>query len=148
MSSANEDLIRRWFEEVWNKGNMEAIDEMSAPHAVGRGQAQHGVEIHGTQSFKPFARMLRSAFPDIHIEIEDTFSAGDKVVARWSATMTHRGEFMGIVATGKTARVTGISIQQIQDGRIVRAWDNWDQLALLVQIGKVMPADFMAWEAR
>lgn len=142
MSSENVALILRWFEEVWNKGRMEAIGEMCRPDAIGHGQAQHKLDI-GLHEFRQFALDLRAAFPDIHITIHETLAQGDKVVARWSATMTHTGPFLGIAATGKKAEVTGTSIQRIVDGKIAEGWDNWDQLGLLVQIGAVPAAQFV-----
>jgi predicted ester cyclase len=96
--------------------------------------------------FKQFARGLRSAFPDINVTINDTLAQGDQVVARWSATMTHTGPFLGMAATGRKATVTGMSIQRIVDGKIVEGWDNWDQLGLLVQIGAVPAVQFASEE--
>jgi steroid delta-isomerase-like uncharacterized protein len=142
MSNENIALIRCWFEEVWNKGRLEAIDEMCRADAIGHGQAQHKLDI-GLNEFRVFARDLRTAFPDMHITIHETLAHGDKVVARWSATMTHTGPFLGIAATGKKAEVTGTSIQRIVDGKIAEGWDNWDQLGLLVQIGAVPAAQFV-----
>jgi steroid delta-isomerase-like uncharacterized protein len=142
MAQENSALIRRWFEEVWNKGRTEAIDEMSAPDVIGHGQAQHDTDI-GLAEFKIFAADLHSAFPDIKVVIDQTIEQGDKVVARWTSTMTHTGEFLGFPATGKKATITGTSIQRILNGKIVEGWDNWDQLGLLVQIGAVPSAHFV-----
>jgi steroid delta-isomerase-like uncharacterized protein len=143
MSHENSALIRRWFEEVWNKGRTEAIDEMTSPDIVGHGQAQHDTDI-GLKEFKPFVVSLRNAFPDMKVEIDQTFEEGDKVVARWTSTMTHKGDFLGIAPTGKKVSITGTTIQRILNGKIVEGWDNWDQLGLLVQIGAVNPAHFVA----
>jgi steroid delta-isomerase-like uncharacterized protein len=137
----NAEFIRHWFEEVWNKGRMDAIDEMASADAVGHGQAEHAVDL-GLVEFKHFVRSLRIAFPDIHVTIHDTLAQGDRVVARWSANMTHTGPFLGISATGRKATVTGISIQRIVGGKIVEGWDNWDQLGLLVQIGAAPAVQF------
>jgi|ERR1700680_272672 len=139
----NAQFIRRWFEEVWNKGRMEAIEEMCLPNAIGHGQAQHKVDV-GLQEFKQFARSLRSAFPDIRVTIHETLAQGDKVIARWSAVMVHSGTFLGVAPTGRTVEVTGMSLQRIANGKIAEAWDNWDQLGLLVQIGGVPAAEFVA----
>jgi steroid delta-isomerase-like uncharacterized protein len=143
MAQENSSLIRRWFEEVWNKGHMEAIDEMASPDVVGHGQAQHATDI-GLKEFKPFVLALRSAFPDMKINIDYVIEQGDKVVARWTSTMTHKGEFLGFVPTGKKVTVTGTTTQRISGGKIVEGWDNWDQLGLLVQIGAVPAAHFVA----
>jgi steroid delta-isomerase-like uncharacterized protein len=142
MAEENAEFIRRWFEEVWNKGRMEAIDEMASPDVIGHGQAQHATDI-GLAQFKRLARDIRSAFPDIRFVVEETISQGDKVVARWTARMTHAGTFLGIAPTGRAVTVTGTSIQRIANGSIVEGWDNWDQLGLLVQIGAVPAAKFV-----
>ena len=143
MAQENSALIRRWFEEVWNKGRMEAIDEMASPDVIGHGQAQHDTDI-GLKEFRTFAESLRTAFPDFKVTIDQVIEQGDKVVARWTTVMTHKGEFLGVAPTGKKVTITGTSIQRIVDGKIVEGWDNWDQLGLLVQIGAVNPAHFVA----
>ena len=142
MVQENSALIRRWFEEVWNQGRMEAIDEMASPDVIGHGQAQHDTDV-GLHEFRNFAVGLRSAFPDMKVVIDQTLEQGDKVVARWTSTMTHTGEFLGFPASGKKATVSGTSIQRISNGKIVEGWDNWDQLGLLVQIGAVPAAHFV-----
>jgi steroid delta-isomerase-like uncharacterized protein len=143
MAQENSMLIRRWFEEVWNHGRMEAIEEMASPDVIGHGQAQHATDI-GLKEFRVFATDLRGAFPDMKVTIDDVIEQGDKVVARWTATMTHRGQFLGMAPTGKTATITGTSTQRISGGKIVEGWDNWDQLGLLVQIGAIPAAHFVA----
>jgi len=143
MAQENSSLIRRWFEEVWNKGRMEAIDEMASPDAIGHGQAQHDTDI-GLKEFRIFATDLRRAFPDFKVTIDRVIEQGDIVVARWTTTMTHKGTFLGFPATGKKVTVSGTSMQSIENGKIVEGWDNWDQLGLLVQIGAVPAAHFVA----
>jgi steroid delta-isomerase-like uncharacterized protein len=142
MAQDNGALIRRWFEEVWNQGRMEAIDEMASPDVIGHGQAQHATDI-GLEEFRIFAKDMRSAFPDMKVTIDYIIEHGDVVVARWTATMTHKGEFLGFAPTGKKATITGTSTQRISGGKIVEGWDNWDQLGLLVQIGVVPAAHFV-----
>jgi hypothetical protein len=87
---------------------------------------------------------LRTAFPDMKVVIDHTIEEGDKVVARWTATMTHKGEFLGFAASDKQVTITGTTIERISNGKIVEGWDNWDQLGLLVQIGAVDAAHFVA----
>ncbi len=142
MAHENSALIRRWFEEVWNKGRMEAIDEMASASVIGHGQAQHDTDI-GLKEFKPFVVALRSAFPDIKIVIGHTIEQGDNVAARWTATMTHKGAFLGFASTGKKVTITGTTMLRFSNGKIVEGWDNWDQLGLLVQIGAVPAAHFV-----
>jgi len=135
MSAGNVALLRRWFEEVWNQGRLETIHELMAPECVGTGEAGAGVVLRGPQEFQAFAEKLRAAFPDIQVTIEDGFEAGDKAVVRWSGTMTHRGDQLGVPATGKQIRITGMSMVRIVNGKIVEGWDNWDQMTMMQEIG-------------
>ena len=131
----NVTLMRRWFKEVWNEGKMQTVRELLAHDAVGMGEVEDGVPVRGPAEFIPFTERLRGAFPDINIAIDDIFGSEDKVVVRWSASMTHKGDHLGMAATHKPVRLTGISIVRIANGQIAEGWDNWDQLAMLKQIG-------------
>ncbi len=131
----NIQLMRRWFQEVWNEGRMETIYELLSPDGVARGQRGAESEIRGPREFETFVREIRGSFPDIKVEVEDVFAADDKVVLRWSGVMTHSGDAPGLPASGKTVRSRGITIARFVDGRIVEGWDNWDQLGMLEQIG-------------
>src|SRR5215204_4698314 len=83
MSEENKALIRRWFEEVWNNGREDAIDEMFAAEGIAHGLVEEGDKtMRGPAGFKPFFQKFRSAFPDIEVVVEDTIAEGDKVVAR------------------------------------------------------------------
>jgi steroid delta-isomerase-like uncharacterized protein len=136
-------LIRKWFEEVWNQGREATIDAMCSKDAIGYGQAEHGTAIRGPEHFKQFWKAFLAAFSDIHVEIHETIEQGDRVAARWTLTMMHRMAFLGIAPTNKRVTVNGISIQRYADGKIVEAWDNWDQLNLLVQLGTVPAPKFL-----
>ncbi len=131
----NVALMRRWFEEVWNQGKIETVHELLAEDAIGMGQGEPDVKVRGPADFVPFVERIRGAFPDINTRIDDAFGAKDKVVVRWSATMTHKGDHLGIPASGKHVRITGMTMVHIRNGQIVEGWDNWDQLAMMQQIG-------------
>jgi steroid delta-isomerase-like uncharacterized protein len=131
----NIQLMRRWSQEVWNGGKTQTVYDLLSPNGVARGQTGPGQEIHGPAEFVPFVKHIREAFPDIHLTVEDAFGMQDKVVVKWSGTMTHNGDQLGVSATGKPVQLTGTSIARIVDGQIVEGWDNWDQLAMLEQIG-------------
>jgi steroid delta-isomerase-like uncharacterized protein len=131
----NVQLMRRWFKEVWNEGRTQTIHELFAADGVGIGEHEDGKPLRGPADFVPFAERIRGAFPDIHIVVEDAFGAEDKVAVRWSATMTHRGDHLGMPASGKPVRLTGTTIVRIRDNQIIEGWDNWDQLGMLKQIG-------------
>ena len=99
------------------------------------GELEDGVKLRGPAEFVPFAQRIRGAFPDMNVVVEDVFGAGDRVVLRWSGTMTHLGDHLGMPATGKAVQITGITIARIVNKQIVEGWDNWDQLGMLKQIG-------------
>jgi steroid delta-isomerase-like uncharacterized protein len=130
----NGELIQRWFEEVWNLGREATIDELCAKHGVGRGQTIDGSPIQGPENFKIFWKALRAAFSSIHVEAHRVVEHGDLAMLQWTITMTHSGDFMGIPATGKKVTATGMSLQRYENGKIVEAWDNWDQLGALAQM--------------
>jgi steroid delta-isomerase-like uncharacterized protein len=134
MSVENKALVRRWFEEVWNKGHVAAIDEMFAAHGTVHGL---GMDMHGPASFKPFHAAYREAFPDVKLELEDMIAEGDKVAVRWTATATHQGKGLGFAATGRQVRFNGMVFMRVQGGKLVEGWNNFDQLGLLQQLGIV-----------
>jgi steroid delta-isomerase-like uncharacterized protein len=134
MSADNKALVRRWFEEVWNKGRAGAINEMIADHSMVYGL---GADLRGPEAFKPFHTAFRSAFPDIHVELDEIIAEGDRVAARWTATGTHQGDGLGFPATGRKVRFTGMSFLQTEGDRFVAGWNNFDQLGMLQQLGIV-----------
>jgi steroid delta-isomerase-like uncharacterized protein len=136
-ASENKALIERWFEEVWNQGREELIDELRAPETVATGLAEGGAPAQGSAPFKAFFANLRGTLPDLHVTIEEMLAEGDKVAVRYSIEGTHYGDAMGVAATGQKVRIGGISMARIAGGKIAEAWNNLDQLGLLTQIGAV-----------
>ncbi|MDT7604918.1 MAG: hypothetical protein QOF61_2915 [Acidobacteriota bacterium] len=136
MSEDNGKFIRRWFEEVWNKGREEAIDEMFAADGVAHGlTGADGEPLRGAADFKPFFHTFREAFPDVEVVVEDTISEGDRVAARCTVRGLHRGDTLGYAATQLPTEFTGICIVRIRDGKIVEAWNNFDFMAMHQQLG-------------
>ena len=136
MAAHNETLVHRWFEEVWNRGRAEAIDEMLDCDGVAHGLTdQSGNELCGPEGFKPFFESFRSAFPDIQVSVEDTVTEGDKIAARCIVRGTHRGEGVGIAPTGRPVEFTGMTIVRVRDGKIVEAWNNFDFMTMFQQLG-------------
>lgn len=133
MSTQNEDLVRRWFAEVWNQGRESAIDELLASDALVDGLGEPGKQIRGPEGFKPFFRRFQAAFTDIQITVDQTIAEGEWVASRWTARMTHRGDQLGVAPTGARVLVTGMSMAQFRDGRMIAAYNSWDQLALMEQ---------------
>jgi steroid delta-isomerase-like uncharacterized protein len=135
-TSDNASIIRRWFEEVWNRGREEAIDELFDEKGVAHGLADEtGEPLRGAAGFKPFFRRFREAFPEIEVTVEETVSEGDRVAARCTVRGAHRGDTLGLAATNLPVEFTGICIVRISDGKIVEAWNNFDFMAMFRQLG-------------
>ena len=130
----NKALVHRLFDEVWSQGNVGLLDELLAPSFVDHA-AQMGGGDPTVEGFKTQVRLFRRAFPDGRSRIEDLIAEGDRVVARWTDGGTQRGEWMGIVPTGKRVTMTGIDIYRIEQGRIAEFWCSEDELGLLRQLG-------------
>lgn len=136
-TEGNKAIIRRWVDECYNKGNLAVADELVATDYVNQ-SAPLG-QAPGLEGEKQYAAMIRSAYPDFHMAIEDQIAEGDKVVTRYTARGTHKGKFMGIPPTGKKVTVRGIHIHRIAGGKVVEGWSEFDQLGALQQLGVVPP---------
>ncbi len=140
----NKALIREIIEEVWNKGDLAAVDRYFAPdyidHAPLPGQAP------GPEGYKGAVAAIREAFPDLHLTLEGILSEEDKVAFHYTMQGTHRGPFMGMPPTGKPFSVTGMIIARIDDGKAVERWANLDTLGLMQQLGAI-PAPEQSEEA-
>jgi steroid delta-isomerase-like uncharacterized protein len=132
MDQNNEAVMRRAFEEIMARGNVEIIDELFARDFVGHDTAGGSF---GREEFKQGVRAMLAAFSERQVEIADQIANGDKVATRWLATGTHAGEFHGIPATGRRGTMTGISIDRIAGGKIVESWEVTDDAGLLRQLG-------------
>lgn len=135
-AQANKALVRRWFEEVWNKGRAEAIDEMFAADGIAHGLSDDAENpLQGPADFKPFHETFRGAFPDIEVIVEDLIAEDDKVAARCSVRGKHTGDHLGVAASNAPVDFTGVSIVRIKDGKIIEAWNNFDFMRMNRQIG-------------
>jgi steroid delta-isomerase-like uncharacterized protein len=131
-------LIRRWFEEVWNKGRADAIAEMMAEDAVAHGLSDDAAKpLRGPKGFLSFHEQFREAFPNIEVVVEDTIAEGDKVVARCSVRGRHVGDSLGFKATGAQAEFDGITIVRVKNGKFVEAWNNFDFMKMFRQLGAI-----------
>ena len=133
-TESNRAIARRDFDEVWSKGNLAAADDLIAANVV-RHDLGASTTVQGIEGYRQAVAAYRAAFPDIHFTVEDIAAEAEKVVVRWTAEGTHKGEFNGIPATGKKARVMGISFNRMAEGKIAEMWVSWDALSLLKQLG-------------
>ncbi len=142
MATDNIALMKRFVEEVWNKGNLNVADELSVSNAIFHDPLSK--RLDSLDAFKKHVHNLRNAFPDLHVKIEDISTSGDKVYMRWTVTGTNKGPFQGSGATNKSGTTPGMSINRIQNGKIVETWMSYDVLGLLQQLGLVPTASASA----
>jgi len=132
-AEANKALVRRVYEEGLNRGNLAVLDEL-----LGEDLVDHSLfpgRETGRESFKRRFTLVRTAFPDATMTVEDAMADGDKVICRWTLRGTHAGPFGSVPPTGRSVVVTGINITRIAGGKIVEHWANFDHLGLLQQLG-------------
>jgi steroid delta-isomerase-like uncharacterized protein len=128
-------LLRRWFDEVWNAGRTETIDELLPPHMALWGIGRPDVCSTGSADFKQFYHAMRAACSEIHVHIDQLVEEGDTAFARWTITMKHTGDGLGVPPTGKTISLCGMSALRARNGEVMEGWNNWDQIGMVRQLG-------------
>jgi steroid delta-isomerase-like uncharacterized protein len=136
MSESNKAAVRRLFEEVWNKGNLQVADELFTPNYAHHDPSTPDVG-RGPEGEKKRATLYRTAFQDFRLTIEDLIAEGETVVARWNCRGSHKGELNGIAPTGKQFAITGVSVARFSGGKMAEGYVNWDALGLMQQLGVV-----------
>ena len=134
----NKAVAHQMLDEVFNQGNMSLADELLSPNYIEHEELPPGVPA-GREGLKQTILMTRAAFPDFSATIEDIVAEGDKVAQRITWTGTHKGDFMGIPATGKSVSIQVLDIIRVVDGHIVEHWGLMDSMGLMQQLD-VMPA--------
>ena len=136
MSAENKAIVRRLYEEVWNERKLEVVNELiSSSHAL-QGPNIFGSSI-GPEAYKRQVSRFLEGYPDLCWTIENTIAEEDKVVACWTISGTHKGDFMGVPATNKKISVDGMTIHHIAGGKIMDSHSNWDTLGMMQQLGAV-----------
>jgi steroid delta-isomerase-like uncharacterized protein len=129
----NKEIAIKVFSEIYGAGKMGLINELFADNFVddspGGGKGRDFVKSAVTD--------FRSAFPDLHFDVEAVFAADDKVVVRYLATGTQTGPFGQFLASGRPVRVRGITIFQVANGKVKTEWTEYDQVGLMRQIGMI-----------
>jgi steroid delta-isomerase-like uncharacterized protein len=136
MSEQNKTVVRRLFDELWNKGNLQVADEIFAPTYQHHDASTPDLG-KGPESEKKRVNLYRNAFHDLRLNMEDLIADGETVVARWSCRGVHKGELNGIAPTGKQVAITGVTIVHFTNGKIVEGYVTWDALGLMRQLGIV-----------
>ena len=137
LSETNKTVSRRFFNEVFGKGNLAVADEIIVKDQVNSGPGNpHGL-LPGLEGTKQLVTMYRNAFPDVHFTIDEQLAEGEKVMTRWTAHGTHQGELQGLPATGKSSTVSGIAIDRFVDGKIAETWGLFDYFSMMQQLGVI-----------
>lgn len=132
----NRELIRRYYEDLWNAWNLGVADEIISPEIEFRGSL--AVTVNGLAGFKNYVALVRHAFPDFHNTIEELIAEGDRVAARLAYRGTHRGELFGLAPTGREVNYAGAAIFRIHRGKIVNGWVLGDTASLMRQLGAAL----------
>lgn len=136
--SQGKQVVRRVVEEMWNRGDQSAIEELIHEDLVEHG-AFGGGEAGGRDDAQQTVIRFRAAFPDLRLEIADLVGEGEHVVLRWSGAGTHKAPFMGAPPTGNRVEIEGIDVYRVVDGKVVEHWGYPDVLALMNQVGGLPP---------
>jgi steroid delta-isomerase-like uncharacterized protein len=129
---SNKALVRRYYEELWNRWDFALAETLIDPDIAFRGSL--GTEVRGRAGFTGYMESVRAAFPDFHNTIEEMIAEGDGVAARLTYEGTHRGELFGIPPTGRRIRYAGVAIFHIAGGRVARGWVLGDTAGLRAQL--------------
>jgi steroid delta-isomerase-like uncharacterized protein len=133
-AEGNKALVRRFYEEVWARGNLDVADEVFADDYV-RHDLRAGDAAPGPEGQKQIAAAFREAFPDLAWDVDFVLAEGDFVAGRWTASGTHLGSWAGVEPTGRRMRFSGINVFRFASGKVVEIWNHRDDLGLMEQLG-------------
>ena len=134
----NKTIARCLYDDVLNRGDLAAADELIAPDAVDHEAGPGGPPA--PEMMKAMVTAHRTGYPDLRVADEYVIAEGDLVACRTTMTGTHTGDFMGMPATGRAVSVPGVDFMRFRDGKVVEHWGITDQLSLLQQLGLMPPA--------
>ena len=132
----NEKLIRKYFDEVWNRGKLEMLNDIIAPIYINHNPGMAN-PVPGPEGLKPIIAGIRKAFPDLNYVIENIVVSDDQVAVYTTMHGTHKGDFFGLAPTNKVINVSQMQIERIENNQIVEHWRVTDELTLLKQLGQL-----------
>ena len=133
-STDNKQIVQRFMDECWSRGNLNAVSELVANDCRYHDPAFPSLSS-GAENIKNHIQQCRGGFPDLTFTIDDTIAERNEVVVHWTGTGTHQGQFLGMPPTNKKARVEGTSICRIEGSKIAETWANWNLMSLMEQLG-------------
>jgi steroid delta-isomerase-like uncharacterized protein len=130
----NKQIVLRFYDEVWGKGNVDIAFEIFAEDYV-RHDLRPSAGAAGPEGQRKIATDFRRAFPDLAMRVDLVLAEDDLVAARWTTTGTHTGPWAGVEPTGKRVTFSGVNIFRLEGGRVVELWNHRDDLGLMQQVG-------------
>lgn len=123
------------FGDAVNSGRLEALDDVVATESVDHDPAPG--QVPGPQGYREMFAEMRTAFPDLHVDVEHLTATDEDVAFAYTITGTNDGPFQGNEPTGKSIKVRGMQIGRFEDGRLAERWGSSDQLGIMTQLGLV-----------
>jgi steroid delta-isomerase-like uncharacterized protein len=133
LAEKNAALVKRFFEEVWNKGNLDRVDDFLAQNYEDHNPFPG--ELPGRTGYKANVSMFHSAFPDFQFTLDQVLAEESRLAIRMTGRGTHKGNFMGIPPTGKQVSFVTMTFIHIQDGKVAERWGITDMPGLMQQLG-------------
>ena len=130
--SENVAVLNRYYDEVWNRGELAVLDEVVSLELVGHDPA---IGDFGFDQLKQLVLMFRRGFPDFQVTAEDVVAQADRVALRFRSEGTFRVEFMGMAPTGERVSYTGLVMYRFARCQVVEIWMGWDPASLVRRIG-------------
>jgi steroid delta-isomerase-like uncharacterized protein len=137
LTEDNCSIVRRFIDETINRGEIDTAAQFVWEDVVE--QVPFPGQGPGVEGLKDVLRGMRNAFPDLNFAVEEQIAEGDKVLTRFEWTGTHRGDFLGVSATGRSVKVWGMVIDRLQRGRIKETRIIMDIFGLMMQLGAIAP---------
>lgn len=135
MSTDKNKARKRRYCEAFNARDLRVFDELFAPgyvlHIAG------SPDVRGAEALRQLMSASFRSLPDVQLTVDDMIAEGEKVVTRWTLRFTHSGEFLGVAPTHRQVTVTGLTVDKFLDERIVEAWEVFDALGMMRQMGAV-----------
>ena len=128
-----ETILHRGFDEIWNKGNIDAINDLMTPDAMIHSLDEAEEDAHGHEEFRQFFQRMRQALVNMHVRVIDVLENGERIAGIWEVTATHG-------PTGKPVQFSGISYARLERGKVAEAWNCYDTVKLLRQTGMLAPS--------
>jgi steroid delta-isomerase-like uncharacterized protein len=135
----NKELVRRLYEEGFNEGDLDAVDELVSPDVVTHNPIILDAPT-GSDSIRGGIEMIRSSFPDFHVEVVELIAEGDRVASFLTMTGTNTGDYRRGGATGRSGTMRAFFIWRIEDGKLAESWGLADRFGFLQELG-IVPSD-------